>query len=156
MPRFSLKSLLIGITLIGLAIGLLRGCYLHLTHFETAENVERVDWLPNTASNISYYRSYNFTAYEFDISEDEFRRWTWLKVKPISEPVEIYRYSFVARSYQGLGPNPTNAQLEAAEAVERATISDGLYYEERHGNGRGVSIAYDRKRGRAFFQANPR
>src|SRR4029450_8888779 len=121
MPRYTLKSLLIAVTVIGTGIGLLRGCYLALTHFETAENVDRVSWLPDSASNVSYYRSYNYTAYEFDISEDEFKKWIWLDVKPITKPVEVHRYSYMTASRVELSPNPTLAELEAWDAIGKAS-----------------------------------
>ena len=40
-----------------------------------AENVTSVKWLPETASNISYYKSKQVQVYEFTISADQFRKW---------------------------------------------------------------------------------
>jgi hypothetical protein len=156
MPRYTLKSLLIAITLIGAWIGLLRGCYVALTHYETEENVDHVSWLPGSASNVSYYRSYSYTAYEFDMSEDEFKKWIRFDVKPITKPVDVYRYSHTTANRPDLGPNPTIAQLEAWEAIGKATIKNGHYHSHRRGNGGGVDVAFDRDRGRVFFQTNPR
>jgi hypothetical protein len=130
--------------------------YITLTHFESAENVDRVTWLPPAASYISYYRSYNFTAYEFDISETEFKRWIWLDVKPITQPVKIYRYSHRIRTNSDFGLNPSLAELEEWEATYRATVSDGLYYNDRRSSGGGVTVAFDRTKDRAYFQTNPR
>ncbi len=42
---------------------------------EIAEGVNSVEWLPVEATNIKYYRSYGFTAYEFQIDEPGFRAW---------------------------------------------------------------------------------
>ena len=147
---------MIAVTAIACGLGFLRGCYITLTHFEFAENVERVSWLPPAATNVSYYRSYNFTAYEFDITEVEFKRWTWLDVKPIAEPVKVYRYSHRKRANPDFGPNPSFEELEVWEATHRATASDGLYYNNRSSSSGGVTVAFDRTKGRAYFQTNPR
>ena len=156
MGRYSLRSLLVAITIVGAAIGLIRGCFVALTHFETAENVDHVSWLPSSASNVSYYRSYTYTAYEFDISEEEFKKWIWLDVNPITKPVKVNRYSYMAAQRIALGPNPTQAELDAWEAAGTATVKNGLYHSHRRGNGGGVDVAFDRDRGRVFFQTNPR
>jgi hypothetical protein len=127
-----------------------------MTRFETAENVANVDWLPQSASNVSYYRSYRFTAYEFDMAETDFKRWTPYEVKPIDSPVKVARYWLISRGYSDLGPNPKRAEWEAWEASAYATISDGLYYSHRRSDGGGVDVAFDRRKGRVFFQTNPR
>jgi len=156
MPRYTLRGLLIAVTAIACGIGLLRGCYITLTHFESGENVEQVSWLPSAASNISYYRSYNFTAYEFDISESEFKHWIWLDVRAITEPIKVYRYSHMTRGKPDFGLNPSFAELEQWEATYLARVSDGLYFNNRRSNGGGVTVAFDRTKGRAYFQTNPR
>jgi hypothetical protein len=156
MPRYTLRGLLVVVTAIGCCSGILRGCYIALTQFEAAENVARVAWLPESASNISYYRSYNYTAYEFDMSEDEFKKWIWLSVEPITKPVEVRRHSFITASRPDLGPNPTLEELEAWEAIGTATIVNGLYHLHRRGNGGGVDVAFDRNKSRVYFQSNPR
>lgn len=55
MPRYSLKLLLLIIAAIACGLAFVRAAYIQLTHFETAENVARVAWLPNSASNVSYF-----------------------------------------------------------------------------------------------------
>jgi len=74
--QFSIKRLLIYTALIALAIWLVRGAYLGFTQVESGEVVASVDWLPKSASNVSYYRSYMNTAYEFDIDEADFLKWS--------------------------------------------------------------------------------
>ncbi len=39
------------------------------------ENVKSVSWLPNYASNVSFYRSKQVQVYEFEISPENFKRW---------------------------------------------------------------------------------
>jgi hypothetical protein len=147
MPKYTLRSLLLIVTVIAGGLAILRGAYVALTHFELAENVLAVDWLPPSASNVSYYKSYSCTAYEFNIPESDFRSWAWWELKEITGPVEVRRYSFFAKGQHGLRPDPFD---------DVAVVSNGLYYEARQSNGGGVSVAYDRAATRAFFQSNPR
>ena len=139
------------------------GGYRGLTDFETAENVEHVDWLPDAAHNISYYRSYSFTAYEFDISEDEFLRWTedqgW-KAEKVQSPVDILRYSTMTAKFPGDHSSnlesERSAEFEQWERLTRKTITDGYYYDYRQRNGGGVTVGYDLTSGRAYCQTSPR
>ena len=151
--KYSLKKLLLVTAGAALAIWFVRSMYVVLTQIETRENVPSVDWLPDTASNVSYYRSYLNTAYEFDISESGFRSWSRWDVTEISEPVTIERYSQLSKCPE---PNATDEEWEAyfmADSERSATIDDGLYYGYRQDDFGGVWVAYDRKRGRAFFQS---
>lgn len=156
MLRYSLRGLLLAVTVIGCGIGVLRGCYIELTHVETAEGVERVDWLPPTASNVSYYKSYMYTAYEFDMSEADFKSWTWHKVKPITTNVQVNRFSYMTRDSSALDLSSPEEQWKRWEEAGTATVTNGLYYSDRRSNGGGVTLAYDRAIGRVFFQTNPR
>lgn len=141
------------------SLWLLRSLHHGITHTETAENVASVDWLPKTASNVSYFRSYMNTAYEFDISEEAFREWSKWNVEEIEEPVTITRYSRFATK---IAEPPQNASEEERETFVRAAssqftkIDDGLYYAHLQDNGGGVWVAYDRSMGRAYFKTAPR
>lgn len=149
MFRYSLRGLLVLITVTGCGFGL----YHQVTHFETAENVGRVDWLPRSASNISYYKSYNFTAYEFDIPEAEFLIWAarW-KLLPISEPLKISRYCLKNNC-----PDFRNYdEWEQWDERGHVTIAVGWYFRRRWSGCGGEDVAYDRTVGRAYFQTNPR
>ena len=94
--------------------------------------------------------------YEFDIDEDGFRRWSWLDVAEIDEPVCIARYSQFAEPHPYLDPNVTVEECERLMSERSVTISNGLYYGETHDNGGGVWVGYDREAGRAYFQSAPR
>ena len=119
--------------------------------FEQGENLPRVDWLPEGAANVSFVKSYNFTAYEFYIDESGYKNWTDYPVTEVEDPFKIYRYSLYKpgnRLYEGDVNRPD---------YPLATIRNGLYYEVRHGNSGGrIATAYDREKGRAFYQSNPR
>jgi hypothetical protein len=159
MPKYSLKRLLIFVTVIACGLGFLRAAYWHFTHFETAENLSRVDWLPESATHISYYRSYNFTAYEFDIPEAEFRTWSWWELDEIRQPVEVTRYTLFAKRRPVETSNPTSAMSQKQIDEYRSNfieVTQGLFHERREADGGGVTVVYDRTSGRAYFQSNPR
>lgn len=127
---------------------------------EEGENVRSVNWLPGSASNVSFFKSYLYTAYEFDIPEPEFIKWSGWKLTTITQPVHVSRYCFFkVNTLPSPAPNATNEEWEAFEKTRStaiATITNGLYFEYLHGNGGGVRVAYDRDRGRAFFWSSPR
>jgi hypothetical protein len=116
---------------------------------ERGENLPRVDWLPQEATNVSFLRSYGRTAFEFDIDERGYWEWVKYPVQEIEEPLRIIRYSLS-------NDNRLNVGDLRRPNYPRATIEDGLFYEERRSNGGGVATAYDRSKGRAYFQSNPR
>jgi len=92
-------------------------CVGSLIHVSTEENVPSVDWLPASASNVSYYKSYSFTAYEFDISESEFNAWAWVKLEPVTDAVSVVCYSSRIQ-YQALyPPNATKRQIDEVEVA---------------------------------------
>ena len=156
--NFSLRKLFAITTVIALGIWFFHSAYVDFTHVENGENVPAVDWLPEHASNVSYYHSYMFTAYEFDITEPEFLKWSEWEVAEISEPVKIRRYNLFA-DVALPGQNSTQAEdakFMAAMAQKSATIDDGLYYGHLQNNGGGIWVGYDRKLGRAFYQSAPR
>jgi hypothetical protein len=157
--QFSIRSLLICTALFALGVWFVRSAYLGFTQVETGEAVRSVDWLPEAASNVSYFRSYLNTAYEFDIDEAGFREWAWWELAEISEPVRLSRYLAFSTPHPVEPTNPTKEEWEAF-AVENdrrgITIVDGLYYGEQLDNGGGVWVAYDRRLGRAYFQSAPR
>ena len=127
-------------------------------HPDVGEHIEQVDWLPPGASDICYYKTYSYTAYEFNISESEFREWgdRW-EFTEIQEPFEIWRYNLsLVESPDRSGGYDTEAWEEYNNLVN-ATIVDGLCYRTPpRGNGGGVYVAYDRVTGRAYFQSSPR
>jgi len=157
--RFSLRRLLLVTALIAFAIWFLRSAYVGLTQVEIAESVASVDWLPDAATNVSYYRSYVNTAYEFDIDEHGFRDWSRWNVAEITEPVQLSRYLSFATPPPQEPVNTTEAeQIAFANAYysRGVTIRDGLYYGNTQSNGGGVWVAYDRRAGRAYYQSAPR
>jgi len=136
-------------------------------HPAIGENVARVDWLPVTASNISYNKSYSFTAYEFDITESGFidycteKNWNPSEIGEDGYRVWTYR---MGNKMEEKYPKPTlgkaTKEIEAEyyrirETLE-PTITNGLSYEARQSNGGGITALYDRTKQRAYVQTNPR
>lgn len=127
------------------------------SHPATGENEARVDWLPPEASHVSFYKSYSWTAYEFDIPEAGFRTWAsrW-QIQDIETPFTITRYKYFTTDHPAYDPNP-EGPFYRFEAEAKATITNGYFYRTPpRGNGGGTYVAYDRDGGRAYFQTNPR
>lgn len=142
-PKWIIGLILVFCLIIGV-------CILHnyaMSYQKFGKNVENINWLPATSTNISYYKSYFFTAYEFTISEENFlklaekEKWN---VKKITEPVEVPRYT------QGLHQNDDESPDDVA------VITSGYYYNERWGNGGNITVGFDDKKLRAYYQTSPR
>ncbi|MFO0884316.1 MAG: hypothetical protein U0894_09020 [Pirellulales bacterium] len=147
--RFTLKQLLAAFTLISLAIWFAHGAYVHFVHVEYGENEASVKWLPQSATNVSYYNAYPYTVYEFDISEAEFVKWSPKKLSPITAPVIVTRYCYFQR------PRLTSANGKRRSPLmplppRWATVSTGLVYDDTSHRG-GIQVTYDRLQGRAYY-----
>ncbi|MCF6312099.1 MAG: hypothetical protein L3J39_06585 [Verrucomicrobiales bacterium] len=117
--------------------------------------VEQVDWLPQEATNISYYKSYIFTAYEFDISEKGFKKWVsnFDQVRVIEKPTTIARYS-LAKDHYIDGADESNWIPDTESSYIK--ISKGYYSGHTDMDGGGHHVGYDSIKGRAYRQYNPR
>ena len=131
------------------AVGLV-GWAMFGDHIEIGIHRPSVDWLPHTASDISFYRNTNmanFLAYEFHISKPDFetlaheRSWP---VKPPEGRVSVARYT------QCL----PDGHPQLIEPLEAETY-DGLFFELRHQNGGGITVLYDETSSMAYvFKSN--
>jgi len=133
---------------------------------EIGEDVISVDWLPAEATNINYYRSYVFTAYEFQISEAGFRKWAvtvayesseHVSYQPVSDLADFKekRFFTIERYNRFIGEDEDLDYSEHLKATSRK-IENGLRGEMRRGSGGGYSIGYDRDTLTAYWQSNPR
>jgi len=122
---------------------------------EIGMNEKKVSWLPDAATNVSYYKSYSFTAYEFDISEEDFKKWAWKwDVKKIDKPVKVGRYT---RRTLLMPDDPDEVEYDEYQNEVWAKIKVGYYYTTPpRGNGGGTSVAYNLFTGRAYFYSTPR
>jgi hypothetical protein len=117
---------------------------------ETGFHRSSVDWLPETASDISFYRNSNIAnilAYEFHISKPDFealageRGW---RVKPLEQRASVIRYT------QCL-PSGHHQRTEPFAAA----ASEGLFFEDRRSNGGGISVLFDGANSMAYvFKSN--
>ena len=152
------------IVVAGLACAILVGLawYHGLARVERGENAPSVKWLPRGATNVSFYRSYLFTAYEFDIDERGFREWVKpYEIQPIEGEFQIGRYNLLDSLSEMRGlPEDSEAFAEARERHKKSSykvLTNGYKHETRFGDsGGGRYIAYDLDTGRAFYQYNPR
>jgi hypothetical protein len=123
-----------------------------LTRVECGENLQSVDWLPDSATKISYAKCYNWDLYEFDIAENDFLIWAdRFELSEITEPFYITRYNIDdSRVFDG----PESFLGGKLEAVPEYTamITNGLfYYDYKEHNHGGIYVAFDREDQRAYF-----
>lgn len=142
--------------------------YRDFTDIETGENVPGVSWLPETAPNVSFYRSYSWTAYEFDIPESDFLEWAkrWQVQKIEGEPVGILRCHFGGgrlRAPDDVGGDETEEKItqwadahEQYLAAREKKIERGYFYEREESDGGGIRVGYDLDIGRAYYQSSAR
>jgi hypothetical protein len=136
-------------------------------HPVIGENMAKVDWLPAVASNVSFYKTYLFTAYEFDISEADFvalgreRDWKLAEINDKSLRVKTYRMGDKLRDRFPIPKSDISTDkqiyeyLKARQVIE-PIVTNGLAYEVRQANCGGITAVYDRTKQRAYVQANPR
>jgi hypothetical protein len=152
--KYIIAMLLLALVFNPLSI-LLGAAYWSNTHPDTGENIKTVAWLPPEATNVSYYKTYSWTAYEFDIDEDGFRKWSDCPLTPITEKIAVERYSYENFMKRRLGC--CNEQYEHERATHIAIVTDGLHYSYLNPSAGGRrSVVYDREKHRAYFQSNPR
>ena len=123
---------------------------------ETGFHLASVDWLPPTASDISFYRNSNIgnvLACEFHISKADFealaRERGWL-VKPLYDLPSVDEES--AYRYTEYLPDGHPQRREPF----KATISEGLFFEDRHKNGGGITVLYDEAHSMAYVDSSNR
>ncbi len=103
-------------------------------NYEFAENVESVEWLPQSANNISFYMYRDSNIYEFSMEEKDFLAWVkdqGLKVKKIeSGAVAMARYSFYADlADQEMENMSEEEQYEKWKARTQVSINNGYIFE---------------------------
>ena len=122
---------------------------------EFGQGVATVSWLPDEATDVSYYKSYGWTAYEFTISESGFRKWaSKYPLQEIDETLHMERWSWVnfSRESSGLSTNEYHTSM----LDHLTSIEEGLLGGASWDNGGRELMAFDRAAGRAYFQFNPR
>jgi len=141
-----------------LMFALAAAIYIGFTRVVVGEHENSVKWLPIAASDICYYRSYAYTAFEFNISEDEFLKWMksneWDKP---AEPPAIGRYSKI-ESPVTIGRYTAGPQFKPkpGDPLEH-TAKKGYVFERlfKEGKDEGIRVVYDAEIGRAFYTWKP-
>ncbi len=103
-------------------------------NYEFAENVESVEWLPQSANNISFYMYRDSNIYEFSMEEKDFLDWVkdqGLKVKKIeSGAVAMARYSFYADlANEEMENMSEEEQYEKWKERTQVSIDNGYIFE---------------------------
>lgn len=122
---------------------------------EQGENQARVDWLPENASDISYYRAYSWKAWEYSMNESDFREAaTRYNLREITEEQVIPRYSWW--TFRNTNNAKNYKDFFAEESKHYAKVRNGLFASERQADGGGFQLVFDRDQSRVYFQSNPR
>ncbi len=122
------------------------------------ENLEKVSWLPNTASKISYYKSKQVQVYEFSISSEDFRAWaesSGMTVRRMMNQEIVSRYKAYIPTEEGKSGQPFSADgsipfesFQAWQNAISAKVNNGLI-----AKGPDNSIAiYDNNKKKAYFE----
>lgn len=131
-------ALIYGVILVVLGFGYI----IWINMPEDAENVENVSWLPDVATNVSYYRyPFHCEIYEYDVTEEHFRTmYEQETLEEIKEPVTIKRYGARMEGYP--------------EEKQSVTVKNGLCCFGKENFTTGVytkEIVFDRDNNRAYF-----
>lgn len=79
------------------------------------ENLQSVKWLPDSASDISFYRSKQVQVYEFDMPSDDFRKWAEFKgmtIRRLSSTEIVSRYKAYIPTEAGKKGEPASPDGE--------------------------------------------
>lgn len=122
------------------------------------ENLESVGWLPDFASDISYYRSKQVQVFEFRVGSENFKRWAesrGMKVQRLVSQEIVSRYKAYIPTPAGKSSEPATPggvisveQFEAWQNDISAKIATGLIAE---GADDAIAI-YDKKAQKAYFE----
>ena len=107
--------------------------------------------LPPGATDVSYCLGVRGTvAYEFTITEPEFRAWVEGGIGSIESEAANVPLKEIGESYA----IPSFLYLvDGASGMEEAVITDGLFYEWMNED-RGAYAAFDRQTNRAYYHAH--
>ena len=123
------------------------------------ENVESVNWLPDHATQISYYRSKQVQVYEFKISPENFTNWAeshQMAIRPLDKQAALSRYKAYlpmdAKQAKPISPGAPIAieQFSVWQNEICIKISEGLIAESPdHSIGTAL---YDPATGKAYVE----
>jgi len=122
------------------------------------ENVPKVSWLPNYATNVSYYRSNQVKVYEFDIKAEDFKTWAGQKgmdIQRVTTPEILSRYKAYIPSPESESGEPavpdgavTMEQFQDWQNQISITVNSGMI---ATGSDKAVAV-YDVKTQKAYYE----
>lgn len=122
---------------------------------DRGENLAQVDWLPETASDISYYRTYNLKVSEFSMNESDFRKWaSGSNLKEITDRHDVRRFSWW--EFQKTRPKQYDEAYFREEQQHIVSVTNGLFSSFRQNDGGGSYRVFDRDNNRVYFESNRR
>ena len=124
------------------------------------ENIDQVAWLPDYASDISYYHSKQVQVYEFKISPPNFKRWAEssdMQVHRLNKQEILSRYKAYLpagnnQQDQPVTPDGTVSieQFETWQDAISITVKEGLIAQNPDGS--TATVIYDPKTQKAYFE----
>lgn len=125
---------------------------------EYGENVPKVSWLPNYASDISYYRSKQVKVYEFEISAEDFKNWagqSGMEVQRVTTPKILSRYKAYIPAPEDGSREPLSTrgtlsieQFESWQDQISITVRSGMIATGED----QATAAYDTKTKKAYYE----
>lgn len=124
------------------------------------EHIDQVAWLPDYASDISYYHSKQVHVYEFKISPKNFKRWAEssdMQVHRLSKQEILSRYKAYLPADNDQREQPVTSdgsvsvkQFKAWQNAISITVKEGLI--AQHPDGSTATVLYDPKTQTAYFE----
>lgn len=118
------------------------------------ENVPSVKWLPDSAYDVSFYRSQQVEIYEFSITADNFKRWAeqqGMRVRTIVDPISVSRYIAYIPDNPHLVPSGNELTMEEFEQWQNMIsiqVNSGLYTREPD----RYTAVYDYETRRCYYE----
>ncbi|ADE55816.1 hypothetical protein [Coraliomargarita akajimensis] len=122
------------------------------------ENHSSVNWLPETATNVSFYRSKQIQVYEFNMDFESFKAWAkerGLEVRQIGSHQIISRYkAYLPNKQRSDSERPVSTGVKAAERLDQwqQQISAKIYSGFIALGPEDVTVLYDATEGRVYFE----
>ena len=150
--RSVLKYGLIGAIVLIVGIIVLMALAMRSSKIESASHVTHVDWLPSSASDITYARRNGFgrfLMYECTLPETDFQSLAKKEDWPVQESTNV-------PIAVGLRPILKLPELKNANGEPTYSINRAFYYERKQSENGGTIVIYDRDRNRLFLSESSR
>jgi len=125
------------------------------------ENLKTVGWLPDYATDVSYYRSKQVLVYEFSVSQEDFKCWAedrGMSVQRLVAAETLSRYKAYLSAEEDENTDkaveePTLDDIGLAQDPSRIRIDSGFFAQ---GGGKTPAVAaYDLATHKAYYEQLP-